>query len=112
MNNEGSRSFINIAKKPLKQCPQLKIIRIDMSIYFGSINHIQKKIEKISDGQNIHHILIVASGINFIDLSGMETLISEHNRLKRKEGGLYFVGLKAPVKNLRFFVVLDKKQIC
>jgi SulP family sulfate permease len=37
-----------------------------MSIYFGSINHIQKKIEKISDGQNIHHILIVASGINFI----------------------------------------------
>jgi hypothetical protein len=25
---------------------------------------------------------------------------------------LYFVGLKAPVKNLRFFVVLDKKQIC
>ncbi|CAC9505881.1 Sulfate permease [uncultured Gammaproteobacteria bacterium] len=97
MNNEGSRSFINIAKKPLRQCPQLKIIRIDMSIYFGSINHIQKKIEKISDGQNIHHILIVASGINFIDLSGMETLISEHNRLKRKDGGLYFVGLKAPV---------------
>jgi SulP family sulfate permease len=30
MNNEGSRSFINIAKKPLRQCPQLKIIRIDM----------------------------------------------------------------------------------
>jgi SulP family sulfate permease len=43
---------------------------------------IGKKIEKISDGQNIHHILIVASGINFIDLSGMETLASEHNRLK------------------------------
>jgi SulP family sulfate permease len=80
-----------------RQCPQLKIIRVDMSIYFGSINHIQKKIEKISDGQNIHHILIVASGINFIDLSGMETLASEHNRLKRKGGGLYFVGLKAPV---------------
>ncbi|CAC9440010.1 SulP family inorganic anion transporter [bacterium endosymbiont of Bathymodiolus sp. 5 South] len=97
MNNEGSRNFVNIAKKPLRQCPQLKIIRVDMSIYFGSINHIQKKIEKISDGQNIHHILIVASGINFIDLSGMETLASEHNRLKRKGGGLYFVGLKAPV---------------
>ena len=97
INNEGSRSFINIAKKPLRQCPQLKIIRVDMSIYFGSINHIQKKIEKISDGQNIHHILIVASGINFIDLSGMGTLISKHNILKRKDGGLYFVGLKAPV---------------
>jgi SulP family sulfate permease len=46
----------------------------------GNTFCIQKKIEKISDGQNIHHILIVASGINFIDLSGMETLASEHNR--------------------------------
>jgi SulP family sulfate permease len=31
------RNFVNIAKKPLRQCPQLKIIRVDMSIYFGSI---------------------------------------------------------------------------
>jgi len=95
--DNDSRSFINVGKKPVNQCPQLKIIRVDMSIYFGSINHIQKKIEKISDGQGVHHILIVASGINFVDLSGTEALISENNRLKRKGGGLYFVGLKAPV---------------
>jgi len=97
VNSEGTRIFTNVSKKPLTQCPQLKIIRVDMSIYFGSINHIQKKIEKISDGQGIYHILIVASGINFIDLSGIEALVSEHDRLKRKGGGLYFVGLKAPV---------------
>jgi SulP family sulfate permease len=91
------RKLINIQKKPLKQCPQLKIIRIDMSIYFGSINHIQKRIANIADSERIYNILIVASGINFIDLAGAEALVAENNRLKRKNGGLYFVGMKSSV---------------
>lgn len=95
--SDGSRKLQNIEKKPLKQCPQLKIIRIDMSIYFGSITHIQKRIAKISDNEQIHNILIVASGINFIDLAGAEGLVSENSRLKTLKGGLYFVGLKASV---------------
>lgn len=92
-----TRKLINIDKKPLKQCPQLKIIRIDMSIYFGSITHIQNRIAKIVESEQINHILIVASGINFIDLAGAEALASENNRLKQSGGGLYFVGLKATV---------------
>jgi len=95
---DGSeRKLVNIQNKPLKQCPQLKIIRIDMSIYFGSINHIQKRITQIVDNERINHILIVGSGINFIDLAGAEALVSENNRLKQLNGGLYFVGLKSSV---------------
>ena len=94
---DQKRKLINIQKKPLKQCPQLKIIRIDMSIYFGSINHIQKRISKIADSERIYNILIVASGINFIDLAGAEALVSENNRLKQNGGGLYFVALKSSV---------------
>ena len=91
------RKLINIDKKPLKQCPQIKIIRIDMSIYFGSINHIQNRIAKIIENENIKHILIIASGINFIDLAGAEALVIENKRLKAMGGGLYFVGIKASV---------------
>jgi SulP family sulfate permease len=93
----GKRSLINIQKKPLKQCPQLKIIRIDMSIYFGSVNHIQNRISQIAENEQIYHILIVASGVNFIDLAGAEALVSENNQLKQKGGGLYFVGMKSSV---------------
>lgn len=93
----GKRKLINIAKKPLKQCPQLKIIRIDMSVYFGSINHIRQRFQKIVDNERITHILIDASGINFIDLSGAEMLVQENNRLEQMGGGLYFTGLKASV---------------
>ena len=89
-----NRKLICINQKPLKQCPQLKVIRIDMSIYFGSINHIQNRIARIVEIEQIHHILIVGSGINFIDLAGAEAMVTENNRLKKHQGGLYFVHLK------------------
>lgn len=92
-----TRKLININKKPLKQCPQLKIIRIDMSIYFGSINFIQNRIAQIVEHERIYNILIVASGINFIDLAGAEALVEENNKLKKMNGGIYFVGLKSSV---------------
>ncbi len=94
---ETHRKFIRTDEKPLEECPQLKIIRIEMSVYFGSVNHIQKVMSKIEDNENIHHILIEASGINFIDLAGAEVLVAENNRLLKEGGGLYFVGLKSSV---------------
>jgi len=95
--SEGVRKLQSIRKSPLVQCPQLKIIRIDMSIYFGSINHIQKQIDRIVDNQRIYHILIVASGVNFIDLAGMEGLLIENKRLKEFNGSLYFVSVNSSV---------------
>ena len=91
------RKLINIDAKPVKQCPQLKIIRIDMSIYFGSINHIQKRITAIVDNERIYHILIIGTGINFIDIAGIEALEAEQMRLRKLGGGLYFLGLKSSV---------------
>ncbi len=91
------RKLVNIEKKPLKQCPQIKIIRIDMSIYFGSINYIQNRLARIVENEQIKHILIVSSGINFIDLAGAEALVIENRRLKAEGGGLYFVGIKSSV---------------
>ncbi len=91
------RKFVDITEFPIQECPQLKIIRIDMSIYFGSINHIQKVISNIVEKDKIYYILIEGSGINFIDLAGAEVLVSENKRLQSMGGGLYFVGLKPAV---------------
>jgi SulP family sulfate permease len=97
VDDTPQRKLINVEKKPLYQCPQLKIIRIDMSVYFGSINHIQKRLAQISDQEGIKHILIVATGINFIDLAGAEALVAENRSLMQQGGGLYFVGMKSSV---------------
>ena len=68
-----------------------------MSIYFGSINHIQNRISHIAENERIYNIMIDASRINFIDLAGAEALVSENTILKKHGGGLYFVGLKSSV---------------
>lgn len=94
---DAGRKLINVEKAPVRQCPQLKIIRIDMSVYFGSINHIQNRIARIVEGEQITHILVIGTGINFIDLAGAEGLVAENRQLKKLGGGLYFVGLKSSV---------------
>lgn len=96
-DKSNKKKLVNINKKPLNQCPQLKILRIDMSIYFGSITHIQNRLHHLIEQENIKHILIIGTGINFIDLSGAEALVSDSNRLKAQGGGLYFAELKGSV---------------
>lgn len=93
----GKRKLINIQSKPVNQCPQLKILRIDMAIYFGSLNYIENRLHHLIESENIKHILVVGTGINFIDLSGAEMLVSVSNQLKKVDGGLYFADLKSRV---------------
>ena len=86
-------------KENLNECPQLKIIRVDMSVYFGSANHIQNRLHHISEKQGIKHILVIGTGVNFIDMTGAEMIEQESDRLQEKGGGLYFAELKPKVNN-------------
>ena len=92
----GKKRLADVSTKPLPECPHLKIIRVDMSIYFGSVNHLQSALRRIS-AQGIHHILLVGTGINMVDLSGTEVLQHEAERLEALGGGLYFTELKPRV---------------
>lgn len=95
--NSSHRKMAEVAEYELKECPQLKIIRIDMSIYFGSLDKVQHELGCISEKQGIKHILIVGESINFIDLAGAEMLIQEAKRLRSVGGGLYIQGAKNKV---------------
>ncbi len=92
-----TRRMGDVAKKSLTECPQIKIIRVDMSIYFGSIEFIQKEITRIHERLGYRHILILGGGVNFIDMAGAEMLVQESRRLRSKGGGLYFCDVKPAV---------------
>ncbi len=91
------RRLGDVALKKLSECPQIKIIRIDMSIYFGSLDYIQKEIVRINEREGYKHILILGAGVNFIDMAGAEMLVRLGARLRALCGGLYFCGVKPSV---------------
>lgn len=73
----------------------LKIIRIDGSLFFGAVDHIMDFFYQMDKHQNFkYHILIVAYGINFIDITGAQMLVTEARRRRALKGGLYLCGLK------------------
>lgn len=91
------KNLVDTTSRPVSECPHLKIIRFDMSIYFGSLNHLQRELQRITAKEGISNILLLCSGVNFIDLSGAEMLHHEAERLEEMGGGLYFAELKPKV---------------
>lgn len=92
-NNEGK--LINVIRDDkAKECSNLKILRIDGSLYFGSIEKISDYFSRLYDANDIQYILIAAEGVNFIDLAAAEWLTNEINKWQKNRGGIYFAGLK------------------
>jgi SulP family sulfate permease len=90
-----NHKFVNIIRDPnAKECSNLKVIRIDGSLYFGSIEKIEDFFAKLYKENKIKHVLISAEGINFIDLAAAEWLTNEILKWQKNGGGIYITGLK------------------
>jgi len=80
------------------ECPQLCMIRINGSIFFGAVDHIQANLLHIDEKNPLKKsVLITGRGINFVDVAGAEMLAQEAKRRKKLGGGLYFWRLKESV---------------
>lgn len=91
-----TRTWTNINHKTLPECPQLKIIRIDGSLFFGAVNYLEEQLHQISEPK----VLIDSSGINFIDIAGAQMLAHEDNRRRKLGGRLYFYKMKLKPKQI------------
>jgi len=92
-SHSGSKKLVSAKRSGLPECEVVKIIRIDGSLFFGAVDYVQSTLMAIEH----KHVLIVASGINFIDLAGTELLANEAKRLAAKGGGLYLCNLNGRV---------------
>ncbi|MEH6648712.1 MAG: SulP family inorganic anion transporter [Motiliproteus sp.] len=91
-----ARTWTNITLKPLPECPQLKIVRIDGSFLFTAVHYLQEQLYLIPEP----NVLIVSSGVNFIDIAGAEMLVHEANRRRKLGGRLYFYKMKFEPKQI------------
>lgn len=93
--DDPRRRFTNLQNKPLPECPQLKVIRIDGALFFGSAQSIAETLGRISEGPDArHHLLIVGSGISYIDTAGAQVLVAEARQREARGGGLYLCSLR------------------
>jgi len=84
---------------PSGESPQsvagLTIVRLNGSIYFGAVNHVEESLQAADDGcPGAPHLLLIAAGINFIDLAGAQMLANEARRRQALGGGLYLFNMK------------------
>lgn len=87
-----------VADPKLPECPQLKVVRVDGSLYFGAVDHVQERFEYFSarySGQK--HLLLLTNGMNFIDITGAEALAREAEHRRSFGGGLYMSKVKDDV---------------
>ncbi len=82
----------------LPECPQLKIVRVDGSLFFGSIHRVTKLLRIFEQRHpQQKHLMLVAMGINSVDISGAEFLCQESRHRRNIGGDLYLCRLKEPV---------------
>jgi len=79
-------------------CPQLDILRMDGSLFFGAVEHVHDELEAARrERPHATHVLLVGSGMNFIDIAGCEALVQAAQYLRDTGATLYLCNLKPSV---------------
>lgn len=79
----------------IPQCPQLRLLRIDGSLFFGAVPHLESYLARLRQTHpEQKHLAVIADGINFVDLQGGEALAKEAQRRRADGGGFYLINVK------------------
>jgi len=75
----------------LPECPQLVLLRMEGSIYFGAAAHVQEQLHLLRTGApSQKHLLVMAKSMNFVDLAGADVWAAEMRERRAVDGDLYF----------------------
>src|SRR2546423_2048598 len=110
------RRFVPVTAKTVVECPQLALVRVDGSLFFGAVDHVQDALARVRAAAPLRaHLLIIGSGINFVDVAGAELLVREADAQRRRGGALYLCNLKpgviAMLERGGFLVRLGRENI-
>jgi sulfate permease, SulP family len=79
----------------------LTVVRLNGSIFFGAVSHLQQSLQAIDEADpRRSHVLLLAAGINFVDLAGAHLLGHEAKRRRALGGALYLHNVKPEVREM------------
>src|SRR4030095_5593824 len=81
-----------------RTCPQLDILRLDGSLFFGAVEHVRDELEAARrERPEASHVLLLASGVNFIHKTRCEALRQVSRSMRDSGATLYLCNLKPGV---------------
>jgi SulP family sulfate permease len=102
-----SEQFKSVKRYPVELHEQILALRIDENIYFANAVHIEEKLlRRLTGRQGTRHLLLVCSGVNRIDATGLAMLLRVSEQLQSSRVQLHFSDVKGPL-----FAKLDQAEL-
>lgn len=93
-----SQVYRNVLRHDVETCPHVVAIRVDESLFFANTKYLEDTIlEQIADNPEVDHLVLIATAVNFIDASALETLETLQTQLHDSGVTLHLAGIKGPV---------------
>ncbi|AKQ43483.2 sulfate: proton symporter [Aurantiacibacter atlanticus] len=106
--------FRNVDRHNVFTVPHVLSIRIDESLTYLNARWLEEYVlERVAEKPELRHVILMASAVNEIDASGLESLEAINHRLRDGGIGLHFSEVKGPVmdrlKRIHFLDELNGK---
>lgn len=96
----GTDVFRNVNRFEVETLPEVLSIRVDESLVFTNSRWISETLSSaLARRPNLCHVVLMMSGVNGIDLTGLEVLMQLDRELRAKGLQLHFSELKGPVRD-------------
>jgi len=80
---------------------KIDILRIDGSLFFGATDHVRDRLEAArAERPEARNVLLMLSGVNFIDIAGAELLAEFANALRQQRATLWLAHLRRSVREV------------
>lgn len=94
----GTEHFRNVERHSVITHPGILTLRVDESLYFPNATFLEDQImERISERDDVRHIILMCTAINEIDVSALEILEALNQYLKDLGIGFHLSEVKGPV---------------
>jgi SulP family sulfate permease len=94
----GTEHFRNVNRHEVIVTPEIFSIRIDESLYFPNARFLEDTIyDAVASDDQIEHVVLMCSAVNFIDASALESLEAINERIGHSNVMLHLSEVKGPV---------------
>ncbi|MEM9050203.1 MAG: SulP family inorganic anion transporter [Pseudomonadota bacterium] len=96
----GQRKFVAARENNLPECPQITILRLDGTLYFGSVEHVEREFRRVERERPQARIkVLILKGVGNVDLSGADLLIDEIRQARIRGGDFHMIAQFEPLLN-------------